>query len=66
MGKRHGAGQGRGGIAKEPAASEMLQKAIFTAEGGGEKAGIKTTCGKVMWHGDRIKPQAAEKLMVSK
>lgn len=44
----------------------MLQKAMFTAEGHGEKAHTKTTCGNVMWRGDRIKPQAVEKLMVSK
>lgn len=44
----------------------MLQKALFTAEGHGEKAHIKTTCGNVTRHGDRIKPQVVEKLMVSK
>lgn len=37
---------GREGIAEEPAAPEMLQKATITAS----QEGIKITRGKVMWH----------------
>lgn len=51
---------GREGIAEEPAAPEMLQKATITAS----QEGIKITRGKVMWHRDRIKSQVVQNLMV--